>query len=95
MEKAAGYKRLTEPPCNFNFEEIARRYGWGSSTSVRRLVDLLDQPEPIQEALSRDRITETHVRYQNPPPSLDMAKLLGYVLEDAKSQNRRIPESGQ
>ncbi len=29
------------------------------------------------------------------PPSLDMAKLLGYVLEDAKSQNRRIPESGQ
>jgi ParB family transcriptional regulator, chromosome partitioning protein len=65
MEKAAGYKRLTQPPCNFNFEEIARRYGWGSGTSVKRLVDLLDQPEPIQEILSRDRITETHVRYLN------------------------------
>src|SRR5258707_4086731 len=65
MEKAAGYKRLTGPPCNFSFEEIARRYGWGSGTSVKRLVDLLDQPEPIQAVLSRDRITETHVRFLN------------------------------
>jgi ParB-like chromosome segregation protein Spo0J len=65
MEKAAGYKRLTQPPCNFNFEEIARRYGWGSGTSVKRLVDLLDQPEPIQEILSRDRIGEGHVRFLN------------------------------
>lgn len=63
MEKAAGYKRLTQPPCNFNFEEIARRYGWSSATSVRRLVELLDQPEPIKELLSRDRIGEGHVRY--------------------------------
>ena len=54
MEKAAGYKRLMGPPCNLNLEEIARRYGWRSSASVKRLVDLLDQPEPIQEILSRD-----------------------------------------
>jgi ParB family transcriptional regulator, chromosome partitioning protein len=65
MEKAAGYKRLTEPPCNFNFEEIARRYGWGSSASVKRLVDLLDQPEPIQGLLSCDKIGEGHVRFLN------------------------------
>ena len=63
MEKAAGYKRLTEPPCNFSLEEIARRYGWNSGASVKRLVDLLEEPEPIQELLSRDRIGEGHVRY--------------------------------
>src|SRR5215831_144652 len=63
MEKAAGYKRLTQPPCNFSFEEIARRYGWSSGTSVRRVVDLLDEPKPIQELLSRDRIGETQMRY--------------------------------
>jgi len=63
MEKAAGYKRLTQPPCNFSFEEIARRYGWSSGTSVKRVVDLLDEPKPIQELLSRDRIGETHMRY--------------------------------
>jgi len=63
MEKAAGYKKLTEPPCGFSFEEIARRYGWGSGTSVKRLVDLLDQPQAIQEFLSRDRIGESHMRF--------------------------------
>jgi len=63
MEKAAGYKRLTQPPCNFSFEEIARRYGWSSGTSVKRVVDLLDEPKPIQDLLSSDRIGETHVRY--------------------------------
>ena len=44
MERAAGYKRLTEPPCNFNFEELAHRCGLSSATSVRRIVDLLDEP---------------------------------------------------
>jgi len=28
MEKAAGYKRLTQPPCSFSFEEIAAT-DWG------------------------------------------------------------------
>ena len=55
MEKAAGYKRLTEPPCEWNYEVIARRYGWGSATSVKRLVDLLEQPEAIQQILSQDQ----------------------------------------
>jgi len=71
MEKAAGYKRLTEPPCNWNFEEIGRRYGWGSATSVKRLVDLLDQPEAIQEILSCDRIGEGHMRFLNRIKDLD------------------------
>jgi ParB-like chromosome segregation protein Spo0J len=61
MEKTAGYKRLTQPPCSLNYEEIA--YGWSSGSSVKRIVDLLDQPEAIQEILSRDRIGEKHVRY--------------------------------
>jgi len=63
MERAAGYKRLTQPPCNFNFEEIAHRYGLSSPGSVRRIVDLLDEPETIRDLLSRDRLGEGHMRY--------------------------------
>jgi ParB-like chromosome segregation protein Spo0J len=63
MEKAAGYKRLTQPPCNLTLEEIARRYGWSAASSVKRLIDLLDQPEAIQDFLSHDKIGEGHVRY--------------------------------
>ncbi len=63
LEKAAGYKRLTQPPCNLTLEEIARRYGWSAASSVKRLIDLLDQPEPIRDFLSHDKIGEGHVRY--------------------------------
>ena len=63
MEKAAGYKRLTQPPCNLTLEEIARRYGWSAASSVKRLIDLLDQPKAIQDFLSHDKIGEGHVRY--------------------------------
>src|SRR5262249_32589594 len=63
MERAAGYKRLTEPPCNFSLEEIAHRCGLSSPVSVRRIVDLLDEPVTIRDLLSRDRIGEGHVRY--------------------------------
>src|SRR5262249_26981123 len=65
MERAAGYKRLTEPPCNFSLEEIAHRCGLSSPVSVRRIVDLLDEPVTIRDLLSRDRIGEGHVRYLN------------------------------
>ena len=71
MEKAAGYKRLTQPPCNLNFEEIARRYGRSSGSSIKRLVDLLDQPQAIQDFLSQDRIGEAHVRYLSRIKDLD------------------------
>ena len=63
MERAAGYKRLTQPPCSFTFEEIAHRYGLTSPGSVRRIVDLLDEPETIRDLLSRDRLGEGHMRY--------------------------------
>lgn len=55
IEKAVGYQRLTQPPCNLTLEEIARRYGWGSSSSVKRLIDLLDQPEAVRDLLSHDK----------------------------------------
>src|SRR5262249_4756325 len=75
MEKAAGYKRLTQPPCSLTFEEIAKRFGWSDGTSVRRIVDLLNQPEAIQQLLSsdrsRDRIGEGHVRYLSRIKDLD------------------------
>jgi ParB family transcriptional regulator, chromosome partitioning protein len=63
MEKAAGYKRLTQPPCNFTLEEIAKRYGYRSHTSVVAIIALLDQPAAIQELVARATIGERHVRF--------------------------------
>src|SRR5260370_34705555 len=39
MEKAAGYKRLTQPPCNFSLDEIAKRYGYRDHSSVSRIIE--------------------------------------------------------
>ena len=44
-------------------DEIAKRYGLTGSSSVSRIIGLLDQPQPIQDLLSRDKIGEGHVRY--------------------------------
>src|SRR5260370_5788138 len=63
MEKAAGYKRLTQPPCSFTLEEIAKRYGYRSHTSVIAIIALLDQPAAIQELVARATIGERHVRF--------------------------------
>ncbi len=63
MEKAAGYKRLTQPPCSFTLEEIATRYGYRSHTSVVAIIALLDQPAAIQELVARATIGERHVRF--------------------------------
>ena len=83
MEKAAGYKRLTQPPCNFNYEEIAKRFGFASGTPVRRIIDLLDQPEAIQRYLSQDRLGEAHVRF------LSRIKDLNARLKLAKRAKKR------
>lgn len=72
MEKAAGYKRLTQPPCNMTLEEIAKCYGLSARSSVQRIIDLLDQPQPIQDLLSRDNIGEGQVRYLNRIKDLDV-----------------------
>ena len=63
LEKAAGYKRLMEPPCGLTLEEIAKRFGLSAASSVKRIADLLDQPPLIQNFLSQDKIGEAHVRF--------------------------------
>ena len=63
LEKAAGYKRLTQAPCSFSLNEIAKRYGYSSHASVKRIIDLLDQPEAIRDLVSQDTIGEGHVRF--------------------------------
>ena len=63
MEKAAGYKRLTQPPCNFSLDEIAKRYGYRDHSSVSRIIELLEQPPAIQELVARATIGQRHVRY--------------------------------
>ena len=71
MEKAAGYKRLTEPPCGLTLDEIATRFGFSARSSVKRIIDLLEQPEPIRDLLSQDNIGEGHVRYLSRIKDLD------------------------
>src|SRR5258708_15847682 len=56
MEKAAGYKRLTQPPSSFTLEEIAKRDGYRSHTSVIAIIALLDQPSAIQDLVARGTI---------------------------------------
>lgn len=63
MEKAAGYKRLMRPPCSLTLEDIAKRFGLSAASSVKRIVDLLDQPPLIQNFLSQDKLGEAHVRF--------------------------------
>jgi ParB family chromosome partitioning protein len=71
MEKAAGYKRLTQPPCSFTLEEIAKRYGYRSHASVSLIIGLLDQPAEIQELVARATIGERHVRFLSRIKDLD------------------------
>ncbi len=59
LEKAAGYKRLTQP-CSFSLNEIAKRYGYSSHASVKRIIDLLDQPEAIRDLVSQDESQDSH-----------------------------------
>jgi len=63
LEKAAGYKRLTQPPCSLTLQEIAERFGYRSHSAVQRIIDILDQPEAIREFVSHDTIGEGHVRF--------------------------------
>src|SRR5215831_14107060 len=65
MERARGYKTLTEPPFNLTMEEVATRMGFKDNSTVSRIIDLLNQPTPIQSLLARASISERHVRYLN------------------------------
>ncbi len=61
LERARGFKRLTDPPFSLSQEEVARRVGLERSM-VSRLLSLLDEPPPIQEIVARATITPHHVR---------------------------------
>jgi ParB family chromosome partitioning protein len=65
MERARGYKTLTEPPFSLTMEEVATRMGFKDNSTVSRIVDLLNQPPVIQNLLARASISERHVRYLN------------------------------
>jgi ParB-like chromosome segregation protein Spo0J len=61
LERARGFKRLTDPPFNLSQDEVARRVGLERSM-VSRLLSLLDEPPEIQEFLPRGKITPGHLR---------------------------------
>ncbi len=62
LDRARGFKRLTDPPFNLTQEEIAKRLGLSSQSMVSRVLALLDEPPEIQEIMSRDIITAGHLR---------------------------------
>lgn len=61
IERARAFKQLNDPPFNLSQREIARRVALDQSVIVRT-VELLKQPEQIQELLSRATLSPTHVR---------------------------------
>ncbi len=60
LERARGYKRLTDAPFNLSQEEVAKRMGTDQSV-VSRTLALLDEPPEIQEIMSRGIISPGHV----------------------------------
>jgi ParB family chromosome partitioning protein len=61
LERARAFKQLNEPPFKLSQREIARRTGLDQSGIVRTM-ELLKQPEQIQELLSRATLSPKHVR---------------------------------
>jgi ParB family chromosome partitioning protein len=61
IERARAFQQLTEPPFELSQREIAKRTGLDHSV-ILRTVELLKQPQQIQELLSRATISPTHVR---------------------------------
>jgi ParB family chromosome partitioning protein len=61
LERARAFKQLNGPPFQLSQREIARRTGLDQSVIVRTM-ELLKQPEQIQELLSRATISPKHVR---------------------------------
>lgn len=61
IERACAFKQLNDPPFELSQREIARRIRLDQSVIVRTM-ELLKQPEQIQELLSRAALSPTHVR---------------------------------
>jgi len=65
IEQANGFKQLTEAPFNLSHEAIGQKVGKDQST-ITRILGLLELPEDIQNFMSRDMISERHVRSVKP-----------------------------
>lgn len=62
IEKAKGYKMLSDPPFNMTQAEIAAHVGLNDNSLVSRIIALLDQPIELREIMTRGIISEGHCR---------------------------------
>jgi ParB family chromosome partitioning protein len=62
IEKAKGYKMLSDPPFNMTQAEIAAQVGLNDNSLVSRIMALLDQPIELKEIMTRGIISEGHCR---------------------------------
>jgi len=62
IEKARGYKMLSDPPFNMTQAEIAAQVGLNDNSLVSRIMALLDQPIELQQIMTRGIISEGHCR---------------------------------
>ena len=62
IEKARGYKMLSNPPFHMTQAEIAARVGLNDNSLVSRIMALLDQPAELQQIMTRGIISEGHCR---------------------------------
>jgi ParB family chromosome partitioning protein len=62
IEKARGFKMLSDAPFNMTQAEIAAQVGLNDNSLVSRIMAVLDQPLELQQIMTRGIISEGHCR---------------------------------
>ena len=98
IERARAFKQLSEPPFDLSLRDIAKRTGQDHSVVLRTL-ELLKQPEQIQELLSRATISPSHVRAMRAVKrDSERAKLAEQAAAEqwsVKETEKRVREAGK
>ena len=67
---------------------IAKCYGFSARSSVHKIIDLLDQPDPIQDLLSRDIIGEEQLHFLSRIKDLDAKVKVAKPAADEGGQSK-------
>jgi ParB family chromosome partitioning protein len=99
IERAIGYVNLAHT--GLTQDQIAEKVGLSDRDTVFRYMALLGLPVEVQEMLSRDSITETHIRYLNrikdPTQFKEMAKKAsdeGWSVKETEKQVNKLLGKG-
>jgi len=92
IEKARGYKMLSDPPFNMTQAEIAARVGLNDNSLVSRIMGVLDQPIELQQIMTRGIISEGHSRALS---KINELKLRVAIASQADAEEWSVRETEQ